>query len=142
MKYIIFAIDTHIEELLFIMEYNKGENKMVLGELIKLNNLCYIKNFDLDFFEIVEDPNYALNKEGIYIYKYNTYLEAKKHNLKKTKEKKQDYRFSMRLNMKYLYKLKIYINIIKIVFKIKPSKKINKICLFFFNRKRRKRNFD
>jgi hypothetical protein len=70
------------------------------------------------------------------------YLEAKKHNLKKTKEKRQDYRFGMRLNMKYLYKLKVYMNIIKTVFKIKPSKKINKICLFFFNRKRRRRNFD
>jgi hypothetical protein len=76
MKYIIFAIDTHVEELLFIMEYNKGENRMVLGELIKLNNLCYIKNFDFDFFEIVEDPNYALNKEGIYIYKYNTFSDV------------------------------------------------------------------
>jgi hypothetical protein len=70
------------------------------------------------------------------------YLEAKKHNLKKTKEKRQDYIFGMRLNMKYLYKLKIYRNIIKMVFKMKPSKKLNKICLFFFNRKRRKRNFD
>ena len=76
MKYIIFAIDTHIEELLFIMEYNKGENRIVLGELIKLNNLCYIKNFDFDFFEIIEDPNYALNKEGIYIYKYNTFTDV------------------------------------------------------------------
>jgi hypothetical protein len=76
MKYIIFAIDTHIEEFLFIFEYNKGENKMVLGELIKLNNLCYIKDFNFDFFEIVEDPNYALNKEGIYIYKYNTFSDV------------------------------------------------------------------
>jgi hypothetical protein len=76
MKYIIFAIDTHVQEFLFIFEYAKGENKMVLGELIKLNNLCYIKNFDLDFFEIVEDPNYALNKEGIYIYKYNTFSDV------------------------------------------------------------------
>jgi len=69
-------------------------------------------------------------------------MEAKKHNRKKTKEKRQDYIFGMRLNRKYLYKLKIYFNIIKIVFKIKPSKKLNKICLFFFNRKRRRRNFD
>src|ERR1044071_7173676 len=76
MKYIIFAIDTHIQEFLFILEYNKGENKMVLGELIKLNNFCHIKNFDLDFFEIIEDPNYALNKEGIYIYKYNTFSDV------------------------------------------------------------------
>ncbi len=76
MKYIIFAIDTHIEEFLFIIEYNKGENRIVLGELIKLNNLCYIKNFDFEFFEIIEDPNYALNKEGIYIYKYNTFTDV------------------------------------------------------------------
>ncbi len=44
--------------------------------LLKLNNLCYIKDFDFDFFEIVEDPNYALNKEGIYIYKYNTFTDV------------------------------------------------------------------
>ena len=76
MKFIIFAIDTHIQEFLFILEYDKSESRMVLGELIKLNNLCYIKDFDLDFFEIIEDPNYALNKEGIYIYKYNKFSDV------------------------------------------------------------------
>jgi len=76
MKYIIFAIDTHIQEFLFILEYNKGGNKVILGELIKLNNLCYIKKFDFDFFEIIEDPNFILNKEGIYIYKYNTFTDV------------------------------------------------------------------
>jgi hypothetical protein len=70
------------------------------------------------------------------------YKEAKKHNLKKTINKKQDFNFGKRLNVRYLYKLKVYLNIIKVVFKAKPSKKLNKICLFFFNRKRRKRNFD
>jgi len=73
MNYIIFAVDTHIQEFLFIFEYTIGSNRSVLGELIKINNLCYIKGFDFDFFEIIEDPNYALNKEGIYIYKYNTF---------------------------------------------------------------------
>src|ERR1051325_8938174 len=76
MKYIIIAIDTHIQEFLFIIEYKKGENIMVLGELIKLNNLCHMKGFDFDFFEIVEDPNYILNKEGIYIYKYNKFTDV------------------------------------------------------------------
>ncbi len=36
MKYIIFAIDTHIQEFLFILEYNKGENKMVLEWINKI----------------------------------------------------------------------------------------------------------
>jgi hypothetical protein len=76
MKYIIFAIDTNVQEFLFIMEYSKGSNRIVLGELIKLNNLCHIKGFDFDFFEIVEDPNYALNKEGIYIYKYDKFTDV------------------------------------------------------------------
>jgi len=76
LQYIIFAIDTHIQEFLFIFEYAKGGNKIVLGELIKLNNLCYIKDFNFDFFEIFENPNYALNKEGIYIYKYNTFEDV------------------------------------------------------------------
>jgi hypothetical protein len=70
------------------------------------------------------------------------YDEAKMHNLKKTKNKRQEAAFGERLNVKYLYKLKMYKNIMRIVFKEKPSKKFNKICLFFFNRKRRKRNFD
>jgi hypothetical protein len=76
MKYIIFSIDDHIQEFLFILEYTKGENRIILGELVKINNLCYIKGFDFDFFEIIEDPNYALNKEGIYIYKYNTFRDV------------------------------------------------------------------
>lgn len=76
MKYIIFSITTDMQEFLFILEYTKGSNKIVLGELIKLNNLCYIKGFEFDFFEIIEDPNYALNKEGIYIYKYNTFTDV------------------------------------------------------------------
>jgi len=76
MKYIILSIDTNIQEYLFIVEYTKGESKKILGELIKLNNFCYIKNFEFDFFEIVEDPNYILNKEGIYIYKYNTFTDV------------------------------------------------------------------
>ena len=76
MKYLIFAIDTHVQEFLFIIEYNKGSNRIILGELVKLSNLCHIKDFGFDFFEIIEDPNYALNKEGIYIYKYNTFTDV------------------------------------------------------------------
>jgi hypothetical protein len=97
MKFIIFSIDTHVEEFLFIFEYAKGENKIVLGELVKLNNLCYIKDFDLDFFEIVEDPNYALNKEGIYIYKYNTFSDVlHRLNLKLTSSEIQELRMKNR----------------------------------------------
>jgi ribosomal protein S4 len=109
--------------------------------------LTYYKRYKLDIWGIIRNSffieaqwrkfNYAkLNR------KYKMYNEARKHNLKKTINKKQDFMFGKRLNMKYVYKLKIYWNIIKIVFKTKPSKKLNKICLFFFNRKRRKRNFD
>ena len=109
--------------------------------------LYIYKKYKLDIWGIVRNSFTIKEQWRKFNYlklnrKFKMYLEAKKHNLKKTKEKRQDYRFGMRLNMKYLYKLKIYINIIKIVFKIKPSKKINKICLFFFNRKRRRRNFD
>lgn len=76
MKYIIFAIDNHTQEFLFIFEYVANDNQKVLGELIKLNNFCYIKEYDFDFFEIIEDPNYALNKEGIYIYRYDTFSDV------------------------------------------------------------------
>ena len=70
------------------------------------------------------------------------YREAQKHNIRKVKNKRYDVSFGKKLNRIYAYKLKLYKILIKKVFKIKPSKKINKICLFFFNRKRRRRNFD
>lgn len=93
MKYLIFSIDNHIQEFLFIIEYNIGANKIILGELIKINNLCYIKEFDFDFFEIIEDPNYALNKEGIYIYKYNSFTDVlQRMDLKLTMEEAQELR--------------------------------------------------
>jgi len=74
--------------------------------------------------------------------KYEMYDEARFHNLKKTLNKKQDVLFGKRLNVKYLYKLKVYKNLVKRVFRDKPSKKLNKICLFFFNRKRRRKTYD
>ena len=76
MKYIIFSIDNHTEEFLFIIEYIKGDNRYILGELIKLNNLCYTKGFDFNFFEVTTDPSIALSKEGIYIYKYNSFTNV------------------------------------------------------------------
>lgn len=105
------------------------------------------KKYKLDIWGVIRNSfliethwcnlNYTkLNK------KFNLFSEAKKHNLKKTREKRQEYRFGMRLNTKYGFKLKIYRNLIKLVFKIKPSKKLNKVCFFFFNKKRKKRNFD
>lgn len=76
MKYIIFAIDIHTEEILFIFEYASGtEKELVIPELVKINNFCYMHNYNFDFFEIVEDPNYVLNKEGIYIQKYNRFTD-------------------------------------------------------------------
>lgn len=116
-------------------------------KIIIKQRLSVYKKYKLDFWGIVRNSfsiktlwrkfNYKrLNR------KYKMYNEAKFHNLKKTKNKKQDALFGNRLNSKFLYKLKVYTNIIKVVFRKKPSKKLNKICLFFFNRKRRKRNFD
>lgn len=100
MKYIIFSIDNHIEEFLFIIEYTKGENRNILGELIKLNNLCYIKNFDLDFFEITEDPSIILSKDGIYIYKYESFIDViKRLNIKLTDS---DIRF-LKINNKDIF---------------------------------------
>lgn len=100
MKYIIFSIDNHIEEFLFIIEYTKGENRNILGELIKLNNLCYIKDFDLDFFEITEDPSIILSKDGIYIYKYESFIDViKRLNIKLTDS---DIRF-LKINNKDIF---------------------------------------
>jgi hypothetical protein len=93
MKYIIFAIDTHVEEFLFIFEYAIGGNRIVLGELVKLNNLCYLKGFELDFFEIIEDPSTQLSKEGIYIYKYNNFTDLlQRLDIKLTPEEIQEFK--------------------------------------------------
>jgi ribosomal protein S4 len=109
--------------------------------------LSYYKKYKLDIWGIIRNSFFIETQWRKFNYcklnrKYKMYNEARKHNLRKTINKKQDFNFGKRLNMRYVYKLKIYWNIIKKVFKIKPSKKLNKICLFFFNRKRRKRNFD
>lgn len=105
------------------------------------------KKYKLDIWGIVRNSFFIKKEWRKFNYsklmrKYKIYNEAMVHNWRKTKNKKQDFIFGQRLNMKYMYKLKIYWNIIKIVFQMKPSQKLNKICLFFFNRKRRKRNFD
>ena len=73
MKYIIFSINDNTQEYLFIIKYVATDVVKILGELIKINNLCYIKGYEFDSFEIIEDPNYALNQEGIYIYEYTSY---------------------------------------------------------------------
>lgn len=71
-NFMIMVVDIYPEEYFFILEYNTGgESKRVLSELIRVHNLCEVKGYGFDFFEIAEDPNYALNKEGIYIHKYN-----------------------------------------------------------------------
>ena len=93
MKLIILAIDNHVQEFLFIIKYSQEESRNILGELIKINNLCYIKEFDFEFFEIIEDPNYVLNKEGIYIYKYNTFTDVlQRMDLKLTSAELQELR--------------------------------------------------
>ena len=73
MKYIIFSINDNTQEYLFIIKYVATDVVKILGELIKINNLCYIKGYEFASFEIIEDPNYALNQEGIYIYEYTSY---------------------------------------------------------------------
>lgn len=76
MSYIVFSINNHIQEFLFVFSYNKGEEAVILGELVKLNNLCDIKGYDFDFFEVYKDPNIVLFKQHIHIYKYETFLDA------------------------------------------------------------------
>ena len=76
MNYIIFSINNNIEELMFIFSYNKGEKVVILGELVKLNDLFNLKGMSFNFFEVAKDPTSILFKNHIYIYKYNTFGEA------------------------------------------------------------------
>jgi len=105
------------------------------------------RKYKLDMWGIVRNSFHIEAQWKKFYYKkllrkYKIYNEAKKHNLKKIKNKRYDLIFGQRLHSKYVYKLKIYWMLVKRIFKIKPSKKVNKVCLFFFNRKRKKRNFD
>jgi hypothetical protein len=70
------------------------------------------------------------------------YKKIRKQNYNKRHKYHQDTKFLKILDKKYLYKIKILKNLIKIVFKLKPSKKLNKICLYFFNKKKRRINLD
>lgn len=117
-----------------------------MGFFVK-QRLADYRRYKLDMWGIVRNSFHIEAQWKNFKYKkllrkYKIYNEAKFHNLKKIRNKKYDKLFGKRLHSKYVYKLKMYRMLIKKVFKIKPSKKVNKICLFFFNRKRRKRNFD
>ena len=109
--------------------------------------LYIYKKYKLDMWGVVRN-SFSIEKDwrkfnyNQIIKRYKRFNEARVHNLNKIRNKRYDINFGKRLNMKFLFKLKVYISLINIVFKIKPSKKLNKVCLFFFNRKRRKRNFD
>ena len=70
MHYIVFSIDPHMGEYLFLLEYASADSLYALSELVKINTLCYMKGFDFDFFELGVDPNYFLQQEGVYLYKF------------------------------------------------------------------------
>lgn len=71
-SYIVFSILIDAKEHLFMFSYNKDSNEtfLALGALIRISNLCYIKGYGFDFFEVMQDPNLILLKEGIYITEY------------------------------------------------------------------------
>lgn len=78
-KYMIFAIDTHVEEFLFIFQYTEGtERNIVMPEIVKINNICCLRDYDFDFFEICENPNSTLNKEGTNIDDYHNIVDVMK----------------------------------------------------------------
>jgi hypothetical protein len=101
------------------------------------------KKYKVDIWGLIRNSLVIQDKWKIYSYsklirKYNMYMEAKKYNLKRKKEKK----YSIILNHRYLYKIKLLRHLIKKIFYLKPSKKMNKICFFFFNKKKRRMNFE
>ena len=78
-KYMIFAIDTHVDEFFFIFQYTEGtERNVVMPEIIKVNNICVLRDYTFDFFDISENPNSTLNKEGIYIHDYHNVVDVMK----------------------------------------------------------------
>jgi hypothetical protein len=70
------------------------------------------------------------------------YKKIKKQNYNKINKHQQDKKYLKILDKNLIYKIKLLKNLIKIVFKLKPSKKLNKICLYFFNKKKRRINLD
>ena len=59
------------------------------------------------------------------------FINAKKHNNKRMKNKRTDLNMGKRLNTKFLYKLKVFRNLIKVVFKFKFNKLI--FSIFYSN---------
>lgn len=122
------------------------KNKKKMGFFVK-QKLSIYKRYKLDIWGVVRNSFTIKEQWKKFNYKrllkkYEMYKKARIYNDRRTLYKKQDFIFGKLLDIKFLYKIKIYINLMRIVFKLKPSKKLNKICLFFFNRKRKKRNID
>lgn len=75
----IFAIDTNVDEFFFIFQYTAGtERNIVMPEIVKINNICFLRDYTFDFFDICENPNSALNKEGIYVHDYHNVVDVMK----------------------------------------------------------------
>ena len=101
------------------------------------------KKYKLDIWGIVRNSFLIKDKWKNYNYsklirKYKMYKKIRKQNY----SKRHKYPHNKNLDKNYIYKIKLLKNLIKIVFKLKPSKKINKICLYFFNKKKRRINLD
>lgn len=115
-----------------------------MGFFVKQRLLDY-KKYKLDIWGIVRNSFLIEDKWKKYNYlklmkKYKMYKEAKKRNLKD--ENKRDKRLFKILNQRFLYKTKLLRNLTKVVFNLKPSKKANKICFFFFDRRKRRINLE
>lgn len=104
------------------------------------------KKYKMDFWGLIrnsfliEETKWKKFSYKKIVKRFKMYQNAIIHNIKRTKEKKQNIETCRRLNAEYFTKVKGYYNLLEFVFKIKPSKKLNKICIFFFNRKKRRAN--
>lgn len=76
MNYIVFVINNNIMDLMFIFSYAVGEETWVLGEVIKLGNLCEMMGYDFNFYELSKDPKAVLFKDHNYIFRYDTLADA------------------------------------------------------------------
>lgn len=115
--------------------------------LIKQRLIDY-KKYKLDIWGLIRNSFLIENikwRKFVYfklIKKYKMYKSAIIHNKKKKKLGKYTNLIYSNFNSNYLFKVKMYRSLLKKVFKIKPSKKMNRICLFFFNKKKRQKNID
>lgn len=74
--HVIFVIDCNTVEHMFVMSYVVGQESWILGELLRLSDLCHAMGYDFSYIEVSKDPKPLLFRDNNNIYRYDTFADA------------------------------------------------------------------